>query len=61
MEGKENKRTSPFLRCSNIPDSDWELLKRMSLDDGRSLSSFTRKLIKKEWQKEKKKEFATVG
>ena len=61
MEGKENKRIRPFLRCLNIPDSDWELLKRMSLDDGRSLSSFTRKLIKKEWQKEKKKEFATVG
>lgn len=57
MEEEKKSRVRPFSRCLNLPDSEWELLRRMSLNDGRSLSSFARKLIKKEWQKsEKRKE-----
>ncbi len=54
-------RVRPFLRCLNIPDSEYELLKKMSVADDRSQSAFVRKLINKEWNKEKRKEVAQVG
>ena len=61
MDDKENLRVRPFLRCLNIPDKEWEMLKKMSVNYEGSLSALIRKLIKKEWDKERKKELTSVG
>ena len=54
---ESNIRVRPFLRCLNIPDKEWELLKKMSINYEGSLSALVRKLIKNEWQKyERRKE-----
>jgi len=62
LTNENNERVRPFLRCLNIPDTEWLLLKSMSERDSRSLSSFIRMLIKKEWQKlERRREATQVG
>lgn len=61
MEDKNNLRIRPFSRCLNIPDAEWEMLKELSANYEGSLSALVRKLIKKEWQKERSKELAQVG
>lgn len=51
MENNNNFRVRPFLRCLNIPDLEWGLLKQLSANDNRSLSNCVRVLIKKEYSR----------
>ena len=63
MEDTNKLRVRPFLRCLNIPDQEWEILKRLTANYEGSASALVRKLIKKEWQKYERgrKEVAQVG
>lgn len=58
---KNHIRIRPFLRCVNIPDKEWGMLKELSENYEGSLSALIRKLIKREWQKDKKKELTAVN
>lgn len=48
---KSNNRARPELRTLVIHQSEWDLAKQLANADGRSVSSYLRFLIRKQYQK----------
>lgn len=49
-------RSRPILRCLVIKEDLWEQAKGLACKDGRSVSSYIREVLKKQCEKEKRKD-----
>ncbi len=49
----KNRRND--LRCISVTDSVWKMIKELATKESESISAFIRYLIKKEYQRSKKK------
>ena len=49
-------RVRPELRCIAVAEPIWQQAKELASSDGRSISSYIREVIKRQYRKEKKQE-----
>lgn len=61
MEDKIDPRIRQELRCIAIHEPIWQQAKELAALDGRSVSSFLREVIKKEYRNSKKQRKVLVG
>ena len=58
---EDNFRIRPELRCIAIQEAIWQQVKELAADNSRSVSSYIREVIKKEYKKLKNRDNALVG
>ena len=61
MTDELSARIRPELRCIAIQKEIWQQVKELAADNSRSVSSYIREVIKKEYKKLKNRDNALVG